>query len=309
MKIEVKNTKKYDVYEHINQVVLDGLQKKGLQWFKTWAGNDGPFNYATGRRYNGLNIFWLNCVCQSNGWEFNEWMTLKQAAKLGGKIAKGTESTAVWYYQISYYHEPTQKWYNDLQLKKAKIKRSQCSKTNWTLRYFNVFNIDQVEGLEPKGLKETDIVTGEPNKDADALVKSYLAANKPLKLTHGPGGAYFQLSSDKINMPKAKDFIDHDSYHKTLFHEMAHSTGTKDRLNRATLLEVNKWGDNTYAKEELVAEISAMYLSGFLGLNPKDSDENSQAYLNGWVKNLKGKKKELVSAMTQAAKVVEFIKK
>jgi antirestriction protein ArdC len=74
-------------------------------------------------------------------------------------------------------------------------------------------------------------------------------------------------------MPKLNTFIDADSYYKVLFHELAHSTGHKDRLNRKTLLEVNHWGDNTYAKEELVAEISAMYLTGLLGSRAKRQRE------------------------------------
>ncbi len=108
-------------------------------------------------------------------------------------------------------------------------------------------------------------------------------------------------------MPKLETFIDADSYYKVLFHELAHSTGHKDRLNRKTLLEVNKWGDTTYAKEELVAEISAMYIVGLLGLEPKDNESNSQAYIKGWCKYLEDKPKECVYAMQQATKVVDYI--
>ena len=110
-------------------------------------------------------------------------------------------------------------------------------------------------------------------------------------------------------MPKLETFVDSDSYYKVLFHELAHSTGHESRLNRSGINEVARWGDNTYAKEELVAEISAMYLVGLLGLNPKDSGNNSQAYIKGWCKHLEDEPKECVYAMQQATKVVEFIQK
>jgi antirestriction protein ArdC len=104
-----------------------------------------------------------------------------------------------------------------------------------------------------------------------------------------------------------KSFVDADSYYKVLFHELAHSTGHKSRLDRKSLKGVAKWGDNTYAREELVAEISSWYLVGLLGLNPKDNEANSQAYIKGWCKNLKDEPKECVYAMQQATKVIDYI--
>jgi antirestriction protein ArdC len=91
---------------------------------------------------------------------------------------------------------------------------------------------------------------------------------------------------------------------------MSHSSGHKDRLNRKTLVE-NKGmlGDTEiYSKEELVAEVSSLYLSGIVGLEPKDSSKNSQAYLNGWIKFAEEDKKgAMVHAMTQASKSVNYI--
>ena len=110
-------------------------------------------------------------------------------------------------------------------------------------------------------------------------------------------------------MPPLEKFIDADSYYKTLFHELAHSTGHESRLNRKTLTEVANWGDNTYAQEELVAEISSWYLVGILGLQPKDNELNSQAYIKWWCKHLTDKPQECVYAMQQATKAVEYIQK
>jgi antirestriction protein ArdC len=93
-----------------------------------------------------------------------------------------------------------------------------------------------------------------------------------------------------------------------LFHELAHSTGHANRLNREGITNTAFFGTDTYAKEELIAEIASMYLATDLGLQPKDDISNSQAYIKGWVSKLKDHKYECVSAMTQAAKAVEYIK-
>lgn len=298
-------TSKFDIYEHINNVVLEGLKTDGLSWFKSWTDNDGPMNRATKTFYKGMNIFWLNFICRSREYSSNQWLTYKQATELGGSVMKGQKSTMVFFYHISYYHKPTDKWYNDTQLKKAKIARSECSKTSFQLRYYNVFNVDQIEGVEPLEIDNASELT--ESAAAEYMIGGYVEASG-LTYKHGTGGAYYHPKKDLVNMPEPTTFVDTDSYYKTAFHELAHSTGHEDRLKRQGITDVKVWGDNTYAKEELVAEIAAMYLTGECGLNPKDDHINSQAYLNGWVKKLEDSKHEIVNAMQQASKAVEYIK-
>jgi len=117
--------------------------------------------------------------------------------------------------------------------------------------------------------------------------------------------------TDSINMPVIDSFKDADSYYKTLFHEISHSTGHKTRLNRKGITDVSSKGSDQYAKEELIAEITSLYMSGVCGLDPQDHFDNSQAYLNGWIKRIKSFKgneeKLMVSAMTQASKSADLI--
>jgi hypothetical protein len=109
-------------------------------------------------------------------------------------------------------------------------------------------------------------------------------------------------------MPNPENFVDTASYYKTLFHELIHSTGHKNRLKREGVTSPKaSFGNELYSKEELVAEIGAWYLTGICGLEPKDSELNSQAYINGWIKHLENKEREAVYAMGQAQKAVEYI--
>jgi antirestriction protein ArdC len=319
--IKTNKAEKKDIYDRINEVVIAGLEKEGLKWFMGWKDSSGPINWATERPYTGFNIFWLNALMRGMDYSANEWMTYNQAKANGGQVMKGEKSTEVFFWKISWYDKEDKKYYNSLEdIAKAGIQFSHKRfKKCFTLRHFNVFNIDQIEGLEPKGLdKKEETADQTPNEMAEALINGYIGNNsireiKPTfslggpSLAHGTGGAYYMPSMDRINMPIREDFCDLDTYYKTLFHEMAHSTGHKNRLDRETLMDIKVWGDETYAKEELVAEIAAMYLAGQCGLNPADGEENSQAYIKGWTKRLKEDKKECVTAMSQAVKAVELI--
>lgn len=305
------------IFEKINKTVIEGLKAKGLSWFKPWKSGqaNAPFNLATDRFYNGFNIFILNFEMVDKGYEFNQWLTFKQVSAKGGKVVKGSKSTEVYFWQIGYLDNSTGKFVapklvNSINPNERMSDGKLRYLKTFSVKFYKVFNIAQCEGIEPKVMDEIiSDVTNEPIEIAENISKSYIDRQGNLKLVHFDDKAYYSVSRDIVNMPKLDTFIDSDSYYKVLFHELAHSTGHKDRLNRKTLLEVNKWGDKTYAKEELVAEISAMYLVGMLGLEPKDNESNSQAYIKGWCKYLEDKPKECVYAMQQATKVVDYINK
>lgn len=298
---------KFDIYEHINQVVIEGLEKEGLQWFKSWKDNEGPINRATKTRYNGINVFWLNWICRSRDYAHNQWLSFKQITDLGGKLIKGSKSTEIFYYTQTFFHKGLNKWFStEQQLVAAgsSVASPEVTK-HMVLRYFNVFNIAQTTGIEPLGFDTTEVI---PNEAAETIVDGYCAAQN-LRITHDDASAYYSPKMDYVNMPEQDTFVCSDSYYKVLFHELAHSTGHSTRLNREGITNISFFGTDTYAKEELIAEISAMYMVGQLGLNPKDDLNNSQAYIKGWVSKLKEHKYECVSAMTQAAKAVEYINK
>jgi len=305
------------IFEKINKTVIEGLKAKGLSWFKPWKSGqaNAPFNLATDRFYNGFNIFILNFEMVDKGYEFNQWLTFKQVSAKGGKVVKGSKSTEVYFWQIGYLDNSTGKFVapklvNSINPNERMSDGKLRYLKTFSVKFYKVFNIAQCEGIEPKVMDEViSDVTNEPIEIAENISKSYIDRQGNLKLVHFDDKAYYSVSRDIVNMPKLDTFIDSDSYYKVLFHELAHSTGHEDRLNRKTLLEVNKWGDKTYAKEELVAEISAMYLVGMLGLEPKDNESNSQAYIKGWCKYLEDKPKECVYAMQQATKVVDYINK
>ena len=311
----LKTTDMNKQYQKINELVIAGLKSKGLKWFRPWKNSAGqiqiPVNNATGRPYKGFNVFLLNAVQQGMGYTHNEWITYKQAQNKGGQVQKGEKSTAVFMWKISFYDvnaDPKKFYRTEQEALNAGIERKHIRKA-FSLRQWNVFNISQCEGIEPRNpVTIEEPVEVDPStacENAQATIDAW--ADCPEIRTIGNQACYNPIA-DIVKMPKIESFVDCDSYYKTLFHELAHSTGHKDRLNRDL---TGGMSSDSYAKEELVAEIASIYLSEIHGLDPKDSLSNSQAYVNGWVskiENAKGNEEGfVVSAMGQAMKAVEMI--
>lgn len=120
------------------------------------------------------------------------------------------------------------------------------------------------------------------------------------------GVAAYNPMMDIIKVPPREDFSNIPEYYSTLFHEMVHSTGHSDRLDRDEVANVNRFGSEPYSREELVAEIGAAMLCGFAGIDNSTID-NSVAYINSWLKRLKNDKRLVVYAAARAQRAVDYI--
>ena len=294
---------KKDIYTIITEQVIKGLEKTGLNWFKSWSAKDNlAINHVTGKAYTGINQMLLGFDIVDNNYTTGEFMTFKQAQKLGGKVKKGSVSHIVVFWNISYYIlDGTKRVY----FKKLEdVPAGEKAQKSMSPRFYKVFNLDSIEGISPKHdiakVKEGTIF--EPIERADEVYKNM---RKKPSLAHGGNRAFYRPLSHSIQMPSQETFTTPDDYYKVFFHELTHSTGHESILNRGL---VGSHGNKTkYSKEELVAEMGALFLCGILDLNPKDSNDNSQAYINGWIKYLKNHPKEILSASSKSRKAIEYI--
>ena len=310
----MKKFTKINVFEAVNKQVLDGIKKSGMSWFKAWSDSNGniqdPIIRFTKRGYNGVNIFILNATASIEGYASNEWVSFAEAKKLGSNVMKGEKSTMIVYWHIAYKVED--KWFPNLTaLNKAGYTEDDAKKL-FTLKQFRVFNIAQCSDIQPC----REIPTGsednldiQPIDSAEAIVNGY--KNAPKIVERPQDRAYYTPMRDTITMPTKEQFVKRtsiDDFYKVLFHEMIHSTGHSTRLDRKL---VGVTADKvSYSKEELIAEIGAMYLTSIANLNPKDHERQSQAYINGWIKFIKSShEKALISAMTKARQGVDLILK
>jgi len=172
------------------------------------------------------------------------------------------------------------------------------------LRYYNVFHIDQCEGLKAKYDKPMP-KTANADETADRIIADY-CSREGVKLIHEKGDrAFYRPSTDSITIPRMEQFAATSEYYSTAFHEAAHSTGHPSRLNR--IEKTAFFGSEAYSKEELVAEIGAATLVNYVGLETLESFRNSTAYIQNWLKVLKDDKRFILSAAGKAEKAVNLI--
>ena len=278
------------VCEMVADRVLKELEAGVVPWQKPWYGSDRFVSHTTGKRYSLLNSILLG--------QPGEYATFKQIANEGGRVKKGAKSKFVVYWNM-YRKEETDET-GEVKVRVIPV-----------LKYYNVFNLNDCEGIKKKYLTDDDTrFVHETVSDAEEIVNRYCEANPTLKIerTAESGRAVYRPSEDKIVVPMKEQFKLISEFYSTLFHEMTHSTGHWSRLGRfAKTGAVSAFGGEDYGKEELVAELGAAALCGKCGVECKDSFRNSAAYLKGWTEAIKGDPSLIVAAAGKADKAVEFI--
>jgi antirestriction protein ArdC len=300
---KMKNKKaKFDIAETITNQLVEIIETTGhLPWEKEWSGQgsmfgvDAPRNFESKKAYRGSNILML----LSRGFASPWWMTYKQAKNKGGSVIKGSKGTMVVYWTMLF-----------LDKNGKRCDEAQAEKKIPYLKYSNVFNAEQIEGIDFPEIKKPDPKTVEDSKNAaiqaaEDVIDGY--ENAPITKFGGDRACY-SPSIDQILMPKIADFNCSESFYKTFFHEMVHSTGHKKRLNRDGVATNNGgFGSEKYSKEELVAELGAAFLASVTGCWGKKQEKNSAAYLKSWIKELKNDPKMIIAASGAAQKAAEHI--
>ncbi|MDX9744503.1 MAG: zincin-like metallopeptidase domain-containing protein [Arcobacteraceae bacterium] len=274
-----------NIYEIITNKIIEKLEEGTTPWHKAWATTQTPFNYATGKDYRGINTLLLA------GYDDPRFMTFNQVKTLKGSIKKGAKS------QIIVFWSTISKSNNNIETDEI----NEEDETKFVLKYYNVFNAQDIEGIDFPKIEITNNNT--KIEDAEQLANAYLSQIK--SFNHGGDRAYYSPSLDHIQMPKFERFESSEEYYSTLFHEIAHSTGHETRLNRKGVTESKKFGSHDYSYEELIAEISSAFLCNFVKI--ENTFDNSAAYIHGWSKALKDNKKMIILAASQAQKVSDYI--
>jgi len=269
-----------NVYEIITNRILEQLEKGVVPWQKPWK-TTMPRNLVSGKPYRGINILLLSL--QDHGSAY--WATFKQIKQAGGSVAKGSKSTPVVYWNM----------------KEVEDKETGEKKEVPFMRYYRAFNLDQTEGIEKPEEEQNEV---EPLEACENIVTGM--PDKPAIFHNGMNRAYYSPVRDAIHLPLKSKFVSSGEYYSTLFHELIHSTGHSSRLNRKGITEMTSFGSEKYSKEELIAEIGSAFLCGQARIENKTIN-NSAAYVQSWLKELKSDKKLVVIAAAQAQKAVDWI--
>lgn len=286
------------VYEIVNSKILAQLEKGVAPWrmpWKTKGIKELPQNFKTKKPYSGVNTFLLQLEKITNGFETPYWLTMNQANELGGRVRKGEKSSLVVFWKM-YESKHTEKLSDGTE--RAKVLP--------VLRYYTVFNLSQIEGIQIPGMPEETEAENvfELLEQAENIIHSY-----PLGpvIEHGGNQAFYRPSADLVRMPEKSRFESAGEYYSTFFHELTHSTGHQRRLNREGFQENagHVFGDANYSKEELIAEMGAAFLCGVAGI--ENTLPNSAAYLANWLSVLKQNKTWLVHSAAAAQRAADYI--
>ena len=271
-----------DIYSEVTSRIMEQMEQGVIPWQKPWVACGKAISRTTGKPYSLLNQMLLG--------RLGEYLTFKQCQEAGGKVKKGEKASMVVFWKfIEQKDEET-----------GEVKEVPF------LRYYNVFHIDQCEGITAKHTTETAFPDGAATlESAQEIIYDYLG-REGVKLSHEEGDrAFYRPATDEVVLPIRKQFMSTAEYYSTVFHELTHSTGHPTRLNRLT--RPSFFGTEDYSKEELVAEIGAATLVNHVGLETASSFRNSAAYIQNWLGVLKGDKRFIVSAAGRAEKAVNLI--
>jgi antirestriction protein ArdC len=292
-----------DAYKMASDAVLAALERGTIPWRMPFAAGPGaiPRNLATGRAYRGINVLLLSLTGHGSPY----WLTYKQAKALGGQVRKGERSTlaVLWKRTVKRLTSAAQE-----EEQRAAGRRVQHDERGAFVvlvlaRTFPLFNACQVDGLaDVPEVQPIGEPTWTPERRAQEITEGYEGPS----IADGGSGAYYNPVSDHVQMPDRGRFQDATDWHAVLFHELAHSTGHRERLNRPDLVAPNS-DTKAYAREELTAEMTAAMLCTVAGIDTAPLIERSAAYIDGWRSRIGSDPKLVVLAAQRAQRAADLI--
>lgn len=301
-------------------------QMKSSDWKKGWIGGAGyaglPQNVG-GRNYSGSNSFFLQLQTAAKGYELPVYLTFNQAHNLKAHVLRGEKAFPVVYWDMMVKDKDGKRISSEEYRAMGKEERKGLEAIPF-VKSFPVYNVAQtnLSEVQPERMKklkekfklpelrDTEGMYAHPALDRMIQSQGWLC---PIKADKQEGSAYYSPSKDIVVLPMKAQFniggTPEETYrggmefYSTLLHEMTHSTMTPERLNREM---GGRFGDPKYAKEELVAELTAAMISHSMGFDSKITD-NSAAYLDSWIGVLKKEPKFIVSIMADVNKASDMI--
>ena len=269
-----------DIYKEVTDRMITEMERGIIPWRKPWMACGKAVSHTTGKPYSLLNQMLLG--------KAGEYLTFKQVQQEGGYVRKGEKSHMIVFW----------KWVEQEDEETGEVKQVPF------LRYYNVFHIDQCEGIAARHM-QTNTSAASADQTAESIITDYIRREGVTVEHHEGDAAFYQPNADRIVLPLLAQFKETAEYYGTAFHELVHSTGHMKRLAR--LDSTAHFGGEAYSKEELVAEIGAAALVNHAGLETAHSFTNSAAYVQNWLQALKNDKRFIVSAAGKAEKAVNMI--
>lgn len=290
--------------------VLANLEKGNLFWTQGWVAAGAPESAVTGKKYRGINNLYLSLVAMAENYGDNRWATFRQMEEKGWTFKKDEEghtlgkgkSVSVEYYEMR--DKETKRRFDRSVLDGMTFdeQREYMDKNvYWLRKFYRVFNCSLMDGVPAKEMPTIDV--NDRIEKAEAIL-DYWNANES-KIVYGGSQAFYRPSTDEVHLPEREKFKSTQSFYDTAFHEIGHSTGHESRLNRDLS---GGFGSQSYAMEELRAEIASIFMAQDLGIEPsEDRLQNNAAYIQSWKDEIKENPNALFTAIADADKIARYV--
>ncbi|MDD2942939.1 MAG: zincin-like metallopeptidase domain-containing protein [bacterium] len=284
-------SEKKDVYQEITNKIIAALENSTEKGRLPWQNADGsnllPVNAVSKKPYRGVNTLNLLVQAVEQGYQSNKWGTYKQWQELGCQVRKGEKASLVVFWKF-FDKEQQEDCEETAEQEGNKVSNAVMA------RGYAVFNAAQVEGFQA----EEEAPEAGRVEHAENFFSSLQA-----EIRHGGNRAYYAPKFDYIQMPTFSQFDAPESYYAVLAHEVTHWSGAKSRLDRDLS---GRFGKESYAAEELIAELGSAFLCAELGLSNEPREDHAQ-YIATWLKVLKNDKRAIFTAASKAQQAVDWL--
>jgi len=270
-----------NLHETLTNAILERIENASGKWDKGFLTIPDPPRNLTGRLYTGVNSLAL----YNPDYQNQIYATFDQINNLGGSIRKGEKSQIVVF------------WKKSILTEKDPATGDDINKSVALMKYFNVFNIDQTT-LKPEQATSPALL------EAQTIIENM--QNKPfIKVDKSIQFAYYYITNDVLVIPTPEQFSNESLFYSTFFHELGHATGHASRLNRT--MKSYKDDGQAYAKEELIAELTASFLCSRTGHTSEIQENNNALYLKHWVEQMKKDPRYIFNVCSQAQQATNYI--
>lgn len=303
----IYSTSHTDLYQSVTDKIIAALESGVTPWKCPWhspnpnTANYLPHNALTHRFYNGVNILLLWLAAKEHGYQSQRWLTFRQAREAGGNVRKGEKANLAIFFKP--YHVVRK---NSIGGSVLNEQGEPVMEERVVIKYMPLFNAEQCENLSlPGNAEDPASFTSTVSFNEIPAIMDLISA-LGIRLYHLPQNrAFYRPATDSITLPMREQFDSESNYWATLLHELTHATGHRQRLARDGIVRKSgRFGDPTYAFEELVAEIGSAFLSAKFNIH---GEIQHASYINGWLKVLKEDKHAIFRACRQAREAGDFL--
>jgi len=278
--------------ETITRAIIDRLEAGVRPWVRPWRSGtaQGRPLRANGEPYRGMNTFWLWLAAEQCGYRARHWMTYRQAQMLGGQVRAGEQS------QFAIFYKAYSK-----KVDSGAHSGEMVDEHRRVMRSYALFNADQIDALPAEFYAEP--LTLAPPGDQLGPRAQRFVDRLPARLRMEGDSAFYDVRADRITMPQMEQFDTRAAWAATLAHEAGHWTGHPDRLARSF---GKRFGDQAYAFEELVAELTSALVGADVGLPTTHLDDHA-AYIGSWLTILRRDSRALLTAAARAEEAAGYL--